>query len=97
MERPPPQAAEGQAEPSELMFLAIGHPENDLGRGVVARVVEDLPDPAQGTWPSFSEVVLAVADEAGVVQVDGGLVGHEVAHQRVTVKQLIDLSQRLGL
>src|SRR5450755_97525 len=84
---PSPQAAEGQAETGELVFLVVGHPQDDLGRGVVTGTVEYLPDPAQGPWPGLGELVLAEADDAGVVQVDGGLVGHEVAHQREAVQQ----------
>jgi hypothetical protein len=93
MQRPSPEPGGRQAEPGELVVLAFGHPQDDLGGRVVAQVREALLDAAQRARPGLGERVLAETDQGGVVQVDGGLVGHEVAHQRVAVQQLIHLAQ----
>jgi hypothetical protein len=56
VQRPSPQPAERQAEASELLILPFGHPQHDLGRGVVAQVLEALLDAAQcdDPWASAS-------------------------------------------
>ena len=60
---------------------------------VVAEIVEALPDAAQRSRPGLGELVLAEVDQGRVVQVDAGLVGHEVAHQWVAVQQAVHLPQ----
>jgi hypothetical protein len=93
---PSPQTAKWQAEAGEFLVLPFGHPQDDLGGGVVARVFEAFLHTAQRPRPGLGEVVLAEVDQGGVVEVDGGLVRHEVAHQRVAVQQPVDLTERLG-
>jgi hypothetical protein len=44
----------------------------------------------------LGEVVLAEGDVFAVVEIDRGLVGHEVAHQREAMQQLVHLAQAVG-
>ena len=89
LERPTPEVLKPQAEPIELLLLAVSHEPDDFDLVVVAGVREAFPDTAPASGPRDDEVHLREVEHCRVVEVGHELVREERSDPRVPEQEVV--------
>jgi len=88
------QALEVNSAGPELLLLVLGHRSDDIPIGVLCVFGETLRNSATGARSRNDELGFLEVDGIAVVQINGVLVGEEIAKKRIRAQQIKKSLQR---